>query len=133
HFSTDYGFGGDRERRAPYAETAATHPVNVYGASKVAGESLLRAAWPKHFLVRGSGLYGVAGSAGKGGNFVETMLRLAREGKPIRVVADQRLSTTFTRDLAEKVVELLATERYGLYHVTNSGDSSWYEFAAEIF
>jgi dTDP-4-dehydrorhamnose reductase len=133
HFSTDYVFGGDLSRCEPLPEDAPPHPVSVYGASKLAGEYLARSTCPRHFVVRSCGLYGVAGSSGKGGNFVELMLRLAREGKPIRVVDDQRVSPTFTADLAAKVVELLDSPRYGLYHITNSGDCSWYEFAVEIF
>jgi dTDP-4-dehydrorhamnose reductase len=131
HISTDYVFGG--EKRAPYTEDDAPNPLNVYGVSKLAGEYFVRALCPKHFIVRTSGLYGVAGSSGKGGNFVETMIRLAKEGKPIRVVTDQVLTPTYTRDLAHKIKELLQTEAYGVYHITNSGQCSWYEFAAKIF
>jgi len=75
----------------------------------------------------------VAGSSGKGGNFVELMLRLAREGKPIRVVDDQRLTPTYTVDVARQIAALVETGRYGLYHATSQGDCTWYEFAAEIF
>jgi dTDP-4-dehydrorhamnose reductase len=131
--STDYVFGGDGARRAPYAEQDAVAPVNVYGVSKAAGEMLVRGAGKKHFVVRTSGLYGVRGASGKGGNFVELMLRLAREGKPIRVVDDQRLTPTHTPDLAKELVLLLETGMYGLYHITQEGDCSWYEFAAKIF
>jgi dTDP-4-dehydrorhamnose reductase len=80
-----------------------------------------------------TGLYGVAGSSGKGGNFVELMLRLAREGKPIRVVDDQRMTPTYTVDLAHQIAALIATPHYGLYHATSQGSCTWYEFAAEIF
>lgn len=131
HLSTDYVFGGARTH--PWLEDDRPHPLNVYGASKVAGEHLVRSATPRYFVVRGSGLYGVAGSSGKGGNFIETMLRLAEGGKPIKVVADQVLSPTYTRHLAEKIRELLDTDAYGLYHVTNAGSCSWFEFAQRIF
>jgi dTDP-4-dehydrorhamnose reductase len=131
HISTDYVFGG--EKRTPYTEDDTPNPLNVYGVSKLAGEYFVRNICPKHFIIRTSGLYGVAGSSGKGGNFVETMIRLAKERKPIRVVTDQVLTPTYTRDLAEKIKELLTTEAYGLYHITNSGHCSWYEFAAKIF
>ncbi|MEM3432972.1 MAG: dTDP-4-dehydrorhamnose reductase [Candidatus Methanomethyliaceae archaeon] len=131
HISTDYVFGG--EKRTPYTEDDPPNPLNVYGVSKLAGEYFARNICPKHFIVRTSGLYGVAGSSGKGGNFVETMVRLAREGKPIRVVTDQVLTPTYTKDLAQKIKELLTTEAYGLYHITNSGQCSWYEFASKIF
>lgn len=131
HVSTDYVFSG-RSRR-PYTEVDPVDPVNVYGVSKVAGEMILRFSLPKHFIVRSSGLYGTAGSSGKGGNFVETMLRLAATGQPIKVVDDQVLTPTPTRALAEQIVELASTDRYGTYHATCEGECSWHEFAAEIF
>ena len=98
HFSTDYVFDG--RKRTPYEETDTPNPLSAYGISKLAGEHFIRYLWPKHYIVRSTGLYGVAGSSGKGGNFVETMLRLARAGKPIRVVDDQVLTPTYTADLA---------------------------------
>jgi dTDP-4-dehydrorhamnose reductase len=133
HFSSDYVFGLDANRRAPYAESDPPGPVNVYGTSKLAGEYLLRSSCPRHFVIRTCGLYGVWGSGGKGGNFVETMLRMARAGKPLRVVADQVCTPTYTVDLASAVVALLATNGYGLYHLTNSNACSWYELACAIF
>jgi dTDP-4-dehydrorhamnose reductase len=131
--STDYVFGGDRARRTAYTELDAPAPLNVYGASKAAGESLTRIAWEKSWVVRTSGLYGVRGASGKGGNFVELMLRLAGEGKPIKVVNDQRLTPTYTVDLARTLVGLLESGKYGLYHATCEGECSWFEFAAKIF
>lgn len=112
------------EKRTPYSEEDAPNPLNVYGVSKLAGEYFVRNICPKHFIVRTSELYGVAGSRGKGGNFVETMIRLAKEGRPIRVVSDQVLTPTYTKDLALKLKELIKTEAYGLYHITNSGECS---------
>jgi dTDP-4-dehydrorhamnose reductase len=129
--STDYVFPGDTGQ--PYREEDAPQPVNAYGATKAAGEMLIRTANPHHFIVRSSGLYGVAGASGKGGNFVETMIRLAREGRPLRVVDDQVLGPTWTRDLAAGMASLAATNAYGIYHVTNQGAISWYGFAALIF
>jgi dTDP-4-dehydrorhamnose reductase len=131
HVSTDYVFDGSK--RQPYLEEDTALPINVYGASKLAGELLVRALLDNYYIVRASGLYGCAGASGKGGNFVNTMLRLAREKPDIKVVDDQRLSPTYTRDLAEKLAWLIRTEGYGLYHVTNSGGCSWYEFACAIF
>jgi dTDP-4-dehydrorhamnose reductase len=131
HVSTDYVFSGSGRRQ--YVETDPVDPLNVYGVSKAAGEMLVRAVWPKHFIVRTSGLYGVAGSGGKGGNFVDTMLRLARGGQAIRVVDDQVLTPTHTADLAAQLAELAATGEYGTYHATCQGECSWYEFALEIF
>jgi dTDP-4-dehydrorhamnose reductase len=132
HVSTDYVFGGGGP--GPYAEEAPPAPLNAYGASKLAGELLVQQASPRHVVIRSSGLYGVAGSSGKGGNFVETMLRLAHEGKRLRVVDDQVLAPTFTTDLAEAVGRLLAADPPGgVYHLTNGGACSWFEFARRIF
>jgi dTDP-4-dehydrorhamnose reductase len=131
HVSTDYVFSG--RGGSAYVESDPVDPINIYGASKAAGEMILRASWPKHMIVRSSGLYGLAGSSGKGGNFVETMLRLAHEGKAIRVVNDQTLTPSATSDLARQIIALIDTEAYGTYHATCQGACSWYDFAAEIF
>jgi dTDP-4-dehydrorhamnose reductase len=132
HLSTDYVFGGGSP--GPYAEDASPAPLSVYGASKLAGELLVRQVSSRHVIVRSSGLYGVAGSAGKGGNFVETMLALADAGKPIRVVDDQVLTPTYTADLARAIAGLItANPPGGVYHLTNAGQCSWYEFARAIF
>jgi dTDP-4-dehydrorhamnose reductase len=131
HISTDFVFDG--AKRAPYVESDLPNPLSAYGTSKLAGELLVRAAWPKHYIVRTCGLYGVAGSSGKGGNFVNTMLRLARENKPIKVVGDQICTPTSTQDLAAQLAVLIETNAYGTYHVNNHGACSWHEFAAEIF
>lgn len=131
--STDYVFGGDESRSTPYTERDCPAPLNVYGISKLAGEQAIQATWHKHWIVRTSGLYGVRGASGKGGNFVELMLRLAHEGKAIRVVNDQRLSPTYTKELARGLVSLIEKAPYGLYHLTCSGDCSWYGFAVKIF
>jgi dTDP-4-dehydrorhamnose reductase len=133
HFSSDYVFGLDRSRQTPYHETDAPGPISVYGLSKLAGEYLVQSLCEKHFVIRTSGLYGIHGSGGKGGNFVETMRRLAGQNKPLRVVSDQILTPSYTVDVAEATVSLLATGRFGLYHITNSGPCSWFEFAQTIF
>jgi dTDP-4-dehydrorhamnose reductase len=133
HFSTDYVFGLDSTRTEPFAETDAPGPVSVYGLSKLAGEYVVRSTCPKHFVIRTCGLYGVWGSGGKGGNFVETMLRVAGQGKPLRVVDDQQCTPSSTADVAAATVDLIKTDAYGLYHVTNEGSCSWYEFAGHIF
>jgi dTDP-4-dehydrorhamnose reductase len=132
-FSTDYVFGLDSQRNTPWTEADAPGPCSVYGVSKWAGERLVRSLCPRHFVVRTCGLYGVWGVGGKGSNFVETMLRVAGQGKPLRVVAEQACTPTYTADLADAVVALLATGRHGLYHLTNSGACTWHEFAAAIF
>jgi dTDP-4-dehydrorhamnose reductase len=141
HISTDYVYDG--AKRAPYVESDLPNPLSAYGASKLAGELLIRAAWPKHFVIRTCGLYGHAGASGKGGNFVNTMLRLAREHaaaaaagntpRPLRVVADQTCTPTFTKDLAAQLAELAGTDAYGLFHVTSAGSCTWHEFANTIF
>ncbi len=131
--STDYIFGGEGEpHAAPYTEFDIPVPLNLYGKSKLAGENLVQHLCSRHFIIRTSGLFGVAGSSGKGGNFVETMLRLAKERAELSVVNDQVFSPTYTDDLAKKIVQLIDTEYYGVFHVTNSGACSWYEFTKEI-
>lgn len=133
HFSTDYVFGLDEARRQPWTESDAPGPVSIYGLSKLAGEYLVRALCPRHLVIRTCGLYGVWGSGGKGGNFVETMLRLAGQDKPLRVVNDQTCTPSYTVDVAETTVALLKAGQPGLYHVTNSGCCTWYELARTIF
>jgi len=133
HISTDYVFGGETEQRAtPYTEFDAAVPANIYGRSKLAGENFVRHLCSRHFIIRTSGLFGVAGSSGKGGNIVDTMLRLGEEPEELRVVNDQIFSPTYTTDLAAKIAELIDTEFYGLFHITNKGCCSWYEFTNEI-
>jgi dTDP-4-dehydrorhamnose reductase len=130
HFSTDYVFNG--HKRAPYEETDLPSPLNVYGASKVAGEHLIACNAERYFVIRTCGLYGVAGSSGKGGNFVENMLRKAIAGDAIRVVDDQVLTPTYTVDLAEATRRLILTQKFGLYHLSSEGQCSWYEFTRNI-
>lgn len=132
HVSTDYVFGLDSQRQVPLSETDPTGPVSVYGTSKLAGEVFVRAICPRHVIARTCGLYGHRAARGKG-NFVETMLRLGRERPELKIVSDQRCTPTSTADLAEALSRLLEAEAQGVYHVTNSGDCSWFEFASEIF
>lgn len=129
--STDYVFDGSK--RTPYLEDDARRAVNVYGAAKIATEDVVRQVDPGALIARVSGLYGLAGSAGKGGNFVETMLRLAREGKPVRVVADQVTSPTNTAEIAEALLPLVRDGTRGVVHLAAAGGCSWHEFAAAIF
>ena len=131
HFSSDYVFDGELGR--PYQEEDVPTPVSVFGVSKVAGEQLLRAVLPSHFIIRTSGLYGLAGSRVKRGNFVETMLRLGKQGGQVRVVNDLRMAQTSTQNLARQVLALIRSEHYGTYHASDHGDYSWYEFAKKIF
>lgn len=133
HVSTDYVFGGDVARARPLREDDPTAPVNVYGASKAMGETLARLACDDVVVLRVASLFGVAGASGKGGNFVETMIRFGREKGALRVVDDQIMSPTATADIARMVVRMLTDGcAPGLYHVVNSGSASWFEFAREI-
>ncbi len=131
HFSTDYVFDGAKGR--PYVEEDAPNPLMVYGVSKLAGELLLKDTLDRHFLIRTCGLYGEAGCLEKGGHFVDMVLRREAQGLPLRIVSDQRVTPTSTVELARGVAELIRTERYGLYHMTNEGECSWHEFALAIF
>lgn len=131
HFSTDYVFDGRKGR--PYLEDDAPNPLMLYGVSKLAGEFLVRNGLERHFLVRTCGLYGEAGCLEKGGHFVDMILRREARGLPLRVVNDQRVTPTSTVELARAVTELIRTKAYGLYHLTNEGECSWFEFARAVF
>jgi dTDP-4-dehydrorhamnose reductase len=131
HFSTDYVFDG--KKRKPYVEEDKPNPLNVYAISKLAGEYSVQNTLDKYFVIRTCGLYGEAGCWGKGSNFVDTLIALEKKGKLLSVVNDQWVTPTATAELAERVKELIATDRYGLYHLTNEGECTWYEFAKMIF
>jgi dTDP-4-dehydrorhamnose reductase len=131
HFSTDYIFDG--KSREPYTETSVPFPLSVYANSKFAGELLVRSMARKHIMVRTCGLYGVAGSSGKGGNFVQTMLAKAHRKEPIRVVDDQVVTPTYTVDLANQISCVLQAGDFGLFHMTNEGSCTWFQFARAIF
>ena len=133
HVSTDYVFGGDTARDWPLREDDPIAPVNVYGSSKAMGETLARLASDDVVILRVASLFGVAGASGKGGNFVETMIRVGRERGALRVVNDQTMSPTATDDVARVVVRML-TEGCapGVYHAVNAGSATWFDFAREI-
>lgn len=130
HFSTDFVFDG--AKRSPYTEADRPNPLSVYGFSKWTGEKLIAAYCEKYLIIRTCGLYGSGGSSSKGGNFVRSIVRAAREGKPLQVVTDQIVTPTYTVDLAQKLSKLITREVYGLYHMTNTGECSWFEFATEV-
>ena len=130
HVGTDYVYDG-RVGKRPWTEEDEPLPISTYACSKYAGEQLVRAHCPRHFVVRTCGLYGRNARHGKG-NFVETMLRLGRERPELKVVGDQRCTPTATANLASAILDLVKTDAYGLYHATNSGDCSWFEFANQI-
>lgn len=130
--STDYVYGGQPQRE-PLSETVGRAPVNVYGATKALGEDLARLEHDDVIVARVASLFGVAGASGKGGNFVETMLRFGQERGRLTVVADQIMSPTASWDAGEAIIALIAAEApAGDYHVVNSGVASWWDFAARI-
>lgn len=126
YISTDYVFDGTKN--GFYEVDDKTNPINVYGKSKLLGEIAVQRILKKYFIVRISWVFGEHGN-----NFVKTMLRLGKEHKEINVVSDQYGSPTYTADLAPLLVEMIKTDRYGIYHATNEGVCSWAEFAEEIF
>jgi len=126
HISTDYVFDGCKD--SPYLEFDQPNPINVYGASKLLGETLVKEQTHRFFIIRTAWLYGKTGK-----NFVKTMLSLAREQKEIRVVNDQWGTPTCVEDLARQIGKLIPTELYGTYHCTSQGSCTWFEFAQEIF
>jgi dTDP-4-dehydrorhamnose reductase len=131
HVSTDYVFDGAKQ--TPYVETDRAMPLNVYGVSKLAGEHEVLGADGNHQVVRSSGLYGLRPCRAKGGNFIDTMHRVAAQQSEVRVVNDEVLTPTFTADLAEQIRVLALEGHPGLFHATNQGSCSWYEFARAIF
>jgi len=130
HISTDFVFGLESGSNSPRVEADLPGPQGVYAASKLLGEYFVRSLCSRHFVIRTCGLYGQAATKAKG-NFVLTMLRLAQEKPQLKVVSDQRCVPSYTRDVAEVIAALGKTEAYGLYHATNSGDTSWFEVATE--
>ena len=125
YFSTDYVFNGQGEE--PWQEYEECQPLNVYGQTKYEGELEVQKL-EKYFILRISWVFGVNGQ-----NFIKTMLRLGKERGSVSVVNDQIGSPTYTRDLAKLSVDMIQTDKYGIYHATNQGYCSWYEFACEIF
>jgi dTDP-4-dehydrorhamnose reductase len=130
HLSTNYVFDGRRPE--PYAEGDLPAPRSVYALTKLAGEYAASAYGADALVVRTAGLYGFAGNASKGGNFVQRMLTRARETGQLKMVADQRLQPTFTTDLASALVDALRRDARGVVHLTNSGACSWLEFTQAI-
>lgn len=132
HYSTDYVVGGDRA--TPYHEDDPPAPRSAYATAKLAGEFFVRALVPRHYVLRVCGLFGLAGRSTRQGNFVETMLRAADAGRPLRVVTDQVVAPTSTADVARVTLDLVHRQApYGLYHCTGRGETSWYDFARAIF
>jgi dTDP-4-dehydrorhamnose reductase len=130
HLSTNYVFDGRREE--PYGENDLPNPRSIYALTKLAGEHAALAYGKDALVVRGAGLYGLHGSESKGGNFVQRMLKRAREQPGLKMVADQRLQPTFTADLAGALLEALSADASGVLHLTASGACSWFEFTEAI-
>ena len=130
HLSTNYVFDG--RRAEPYGEDELPNPRSVYALTKLAGEYAALGYGRDALVVRSAGLYGLAGNASKGGNFVQRMLARARETGTLQMVADQRLQPTFTADLAAALVDATRAGASGVLHVTNSGACSWLEFTQAI-
>lgn len=126
YISTDYVFDGNKD--GFYEVDDEPNPINVYGKTKLLGEQAVQKILDKYFIVRISWVFGEHGN-----NFVKTMLHLGKERKEINVIADQYGSPTYTADLAPLLVEMIQTEKYGIYHATNEGVCTWAEFAEEIF
>jgi len=126
YMSTDYVFDGALDR--PYETDDAPNPLSVYGRTKLEGEDTVRNILEKYFIVRASWIFGLAGN-----NFVKTILRLGREHGVVRVVADQYGSPTYAPDLAKLLAAMIHSEKYGVFHASNEGFCSWYDFARFVF
>lgn len=126
HISTDYVFNGENSK--PWMEDDEVGPISIYGKSKLQGEEAIESILDKFFIIRTSWLYGI-----NGGNFPKTMLELAKTHDTLTVVTDEIGTPTYTLDLAQAIAELIETEYYGIYHITNSDYCSWFDFAKYIF
>ena len=126
YISTDYVFDGTKD--GEYTEEDIPNPINVYGKTKHEGEVYVQEILDKFYIVRISWVFGENGN-----NFIDTMLRLSKERDSLNVINDQVGSPTYTKDLAPLLVNMIETEKYGIYHATNEGYCTWYEFAKEIF
>lgn len=132
HISTDYVFHGDNN--IPYKENDKTGPLNIYGLSKLIGESYIKNEMDDYFIIRVASLFGIAGASGKGGNFVESMIKMAKNNQQLNVVDDIIMSPTSTLCVANNIYNLITGEcRSGVYHSVNSGQSTWFNFAKTIF
>ena len=126
YISTDYVFDGSKD--GEYTENDLPNPINVYGKTKYEGELYVQKILEKYYIVRISWVFGENGN-----NFIDTMLRLSKERYSLSVINDQVGSPTYTKDLARLLVDMIETDKYGVYHATNEGYCTWYEFAKEIF
>ena len=130
--SSDYVFTGDKVDGDSYSESDLVSPINAYGHSKAAGEAVTLAANEDNLVVRIASVFGAAGSSGKGGNFVETILKKAQAGDPLKVVDDINMSPTYTVDASVRILNALDASLSGLLHASNTGKTTWFGFAQEI-
>jgi dTDP-4-dehydrorhamnose reductase len=132
HISSDYVFDG--KKGSPYIETDCMNPESSYGLTKYAGEQYIKYTMDKYFIIRTSGLFGVRGCMSTGGrNFIEMVLHIAKEKGEIKVVNDQTVSPTYALHLAKKIAQLIKTNKFGTYHITNNGQCTWFDFTKKIF
>jgi dTDP-4-dehydrorhamnose reductase len=133
HISTDYVFDGYKS--SPYKEEYIPNPLNIYGLSKFSGEKAVQNYLNKYFIFRVSSLFGEAGASGKGGNFVETMIKLAKKNIPLKIISDQYMVPTHTLDIAKVIRFFIENQidEFGIFHVVSNGSCSWYDFTKEIF
>ncbi len=133
HISTDYVFDGNKlKEKVPYFESDRPNPINVYGLSKFSGEIMVKNYTDNYLIVRISSVFGKSGASGKGGNFVFTMLNLAKKKPELKVINDIYMSPTYTLDAAKQIWKLIIEEASGIYHSANEGICTWFEFAKEI-
>lgn len=131
YISTDFVFDG--EKKDCYQEEDVPNPINVYGASKYLGEIFVKNCLSQHYIVRTSSLYGIRGAKGKKENFIDTIAKSDKQGKCLEVVDDIYMSPTYTKDLAVMVNKIIENDLpFGIYHVSNKGSCSWFEFAKSI-
>lgn len=128
HVSTDYVFDGKKE--SPYTEEDSTNPINVYGASKLKGEEYIQESGVNHFIFRTSWLYSQYGY-----NFLNTILKYGKEGKPLTITTEQKGTPTNANELASALLNVIASDckKYGIYNYSNKGIATWYDFATAIF
>ena len=131
HYSTDYVFDGEKQK--PYTEDDRPNPLSVYANTKLSGEYFVLNYCEKSYVIRVSGIYGKVPCRAKGGNFVTTMIKLAKEKPEVRVVNDEILTPTPTYHIAKNTASLIGTDAFGLYHMSCEGEVSWYEFAKVIW
>lgn len=133
HFSSDYVFGADTTRNAPYTEKDTPGPINQYGLSKLLGEQIIQEKMKKYFLIRTAYLFGAAGSEGKGGNLIESLIAQAEKSGQLRAIDNQLISPTYALDLARQVWQLIQTTHYGLFHAVSEGHCTILDLAEYLF